>query len=65
MVDQKSPSKGAIIAFTTAAAATAAVVGILSYLLVMRRLRGNPDEILNRCQDAITRLEKQLAIAER
>ena len=64
MADEKSNQNGQIIAFTIAAAAIAAIAGIVTYLIVMRRLAGDPEEILNRCQDAITRIEKEIAGAK-
>jgi len=54
-----------VIAFSALGATVSAIAGIIAYLYVMRRLAGNPEEILNRCQGVISRLEKDLSATAR
>jgi hypothetical protein len=65
MKDQKHTNRYAIIAFSTAAAATAAIAGIAAYMFLVKRLAGDPTEILDRCQHAIDQIERDLAVAGR
>jgi hypothetical protein len=64
-VGERRYSQKALIALTFASATAAALAGIIAYVFVMRRLSGNPEEILNRCQDAINRLERDISFAAR
>ena len=53
-----------LIAFSTAAAATAAVVGVAAYLYIARKA-GDPAQILSRCQSAIEQIQSELHTTSR
>jgi len=62
MDNAKKPSSTTIniLAFSTAAAASAAVVGIATYIYFSRRVTIDPQEILSRCHAAIQQIESDL-----
>jgi len=54
-----------VIAFSTAAALTAALVGIGAYLFLARKAVHDPREILTRCRTAIEQIENDFHLALR
>lgn len=62
MDNLKKPSSTAIniVAFSTAAAASAAVIGIATYIYLSKKAAVDPQEILSRCQAAIQQIETDL-----
>jgi hypothetical protein len=61
--DSSGPSIAQVIAFTSAAAVTAAVVGIAAYMYIRRISSSTPQAFLNRCQSAIDQIERGLDTA--
>jgi hypothetical protein len=61
---QRSSSRY-IIAFSAAAAATAALVAIGAYVYLLKRNVNSPAGLLNRCQDAISQIQSELAQIDR
>lgn len=60
MDEARKSTQFSILAFSIAAAAAATIAGISAYMFVVRRLAGDPNEILNRCQHAIDQIERDL-----
>ena len=65
MDNAKKPSNNTIniVAFSTAAAAGAAVIGIATYIYLSRKAALDPQDILSRCQAAIQQIESDLTAA--
>jgi hypothetical protein len=61
MDEARKSTQVSILAFSIAAAAAATIAGISAYMFVVRRLAGDPKEILGRCQQAIDQIERDLA----
>jgi len=49
-----------IVAFSTAAAASAAVIAIATYIYLSKKAALDPQDILSRCQAAIEQIETDL-----
>ena len=56
---------GPVVAFSTAAAVAAAVVGIGAYLIMVRKAVNDPREILSKCRSAIEQIENDFHLAMR
>lgn len=54
-----------LVAFSTAAAVSAAVVGIGTYLILSRKSASDPREILSKCRSAIEQIESDFHLALR
>jgi hypothetical protein len=61
--DAGRPSTAQIIVFATVAAATAAAVGIATYLYILKSSAKNPQQLLHRCREAIEQIERGLDVA--
>lgn len=62
MDNAKKPSNTTvnIVAFSTAAAASAALIGIATYIYLSKKSAVDPQDILSRCQAAIEQIESDL-----
>lgn len=65
MDNAKKPSSTVIniVAFSTAAAASAALIGIATYIYLSKKTAVDPQDILSRCQAAIQQIETDLSAA--
>jgi len=65
MDNSKKPSNTTIniLAFSTAAAAGAALIGIATYIYLSKKTAVDPQDILSRCQAAIQQIETELTTA--
>ena len=62
--DTADRSIAQVIAFASAAAVTAALVGIAAYVYIRRIASSTPQAFLNRCQSAIDQIERGLDTSE-